>query len=676
MWDDLFQAAAGDYDIVETTNAQTIETQTQTNPRKHQAETSSETRCHKRKKKTRYKVSHHNPSQELLERILESRIDPIDRQIWSKLPTWLSPGSSLCNSALCSGWEQEEGCLLNSNCKNCKRTVLFHSVVVSPSIARRRNGICKLLTAFALMRDIRCCCSCVLNEFYGLNDRYQASNSNLEDYIIAALNKSTELASLDFSSILIPGEADILIGKFNKVKSLATALREKLQYPHPGKRKNNRKFQPGGIFDEIVRLIICCDAVYFRMYYLQNSGNLPIEDEHVFLPHPPTYFGSKNVAWDVLDHTIDLVKMIRKNNTEINDARWDDLMNELGIAPSSRGLDSLSFMQKNRLSESILIFRKTSWILSKEAKDQYMESTKNKSNAQDPETLFYTTHETPAPAILRDWRDSCRDFLCNLYAYATISPRMIDEIKGILRQKNIVCKNVVEIGAGTGYIANLFCKAGLRVTAFDVAPTKIGDIPYGDDNTSNEYHGSSPPFCRVEYADSGNLQSIFGQRKAEETALLLCYPPPLSDMAEASLKSFVNRGGRIVIHIGEFSGLTGSSKFENFLSCQFDIKYRARCLNWGSDAAEITVWTKSKKLGKQCPRILVQCSRCKNLNAIWRLRMCRPLSYCTETCFDAHKVERGLHFAFNMIPDAMNANDLISFSGFDKEKYFVSLPCK
>ena len=673
MWDDLFQAAAGDYDIVDTTNAQTIETQTQTqtNPRKHQAETSTESRRHKKKKKARHKDNHYKSSQELLEEILESRTVPIDRQIWSKLPTWLSPGSSLCNAALCSGWEQEEDCLLNSNCKQCKRTVLNHSVVVSPSIARKRNGIHNVLTAFALVRDIRCCCSCVLNEFYGLNGKDQASNSKLKDYIITASDKSAELASLDFGSILIPGEANILIGKFNKVRGLATALREKLQYPHAGKWKHNRKFKAGGIFDEIIRLIICCDAAYFRMYYLQNSGNLPIENEHVFLPHPPTYFGSKNLAWDVLDHTMDLVKTIRKNHTQISDARCDDLMKELGIAPSYHEPDSLSFLQNNRLSESILIFRKTSWIHSKEAKHQYIKSAKDQSKAQDAEALFYTTHETPAPAILREWRDSCRDFLCNLYAYATISPIMIDEIKGILQQNNSVCKNIVEIGAGTGYIAGLFCKAGLRVTAFDVAPTKIGG-----DNTSNEYHGSSPPFCRVEYADSGKLQSIFGQSKMEGTALLLCYPPPLSDMAEASLKSFVNRRGRIVIHIGEFSGLTGSSKFERMISRQFDIIYRARCLNWGSDASEITIWTKSKKQGKQCPRILVQCSRCKNFNATWRLRICRPLSYCTETCFDAHKVERGLHFAFNMIPDAMNADDVISFSGSDKDKYFVSLPCK
>ena len=666
MWDDLFRAAAGD-DVVET-YAQTIETDT--NARKRRASTCSESRS--RKKKTKKSRNNHSqrPSQGLLERILESRTDPIDRQVWSKIPTWLSPGSSLHNAKLCSRWEQDGDCTLDSKCRNCGRTVLYHSLGVSPSVARKRNNIRMVLTAFALVRDIRCCCSCFITEFYGFNgDRM--SILNLQHYIISATVKSNELASMNFSSILSPGETDILIEKFRKIKSVAVPLGERIQYLSKGSKKKKRRFKPGDIFDGFVRLIICCDAAYFRMYYLQNSGNLPIEKGEVFLPHPPTYFGSKNVAWDVFDHAAELLKIVRKANSQISDESWDGLVKELGIAPLSCAFDSLSFMQKNRLSESILLFRKSSWIDAKETKSQFMESSNHKSEERELETLFYASHETPAPPILRKWRDSCRDFLCNLYAYATISDKMIDDIKGALRGNGIVCRSIVEIGAGTGYVANLLCKAGLIVTAFDVAPTTNGD-----NKIPNEYHGSSPPFYSVEYADSQNLRTIFGQRKTEETALLLCYPPPLSNMAEASLKAFVDHGGRIIIHIGEFSGLTGSLKFEKFLSCKFDRKYRARCLNWGSDAAEVTIWTKSKQVGKIPQQVLVQCSQCKKSIATRRLKMCRPLSYCTSACFDAHRVERGLHFAFNMIPDVLNTNALISFGDVDREKYFESLPCK
>ena len=669
-WDDLFRAAAGDDDDVEP---YAPKMEIQTNPRKHQASTSPEKRPCKKKKKTRI-AEHHTTSQELLESVLESRTDSIDQQIWSKIPAWLSPGSSLCNSSLCSRWEQDNDCLLDSKCKNCERTMLHHSVVVTPYIAQSSAG--EVLTAFALVRDIRCCCSSILNEAYECSEEGQDRNPNIESYTITALKKSNRLVDMNFSSILPPGEADILIGKFNMVKHGATALMEKRKHWFKGKQEKKRDFKLKGIFDEIVQLIIYCDAVYFRMYYLQNSGNLPITNEKIFLPHPPTYFGSKNVAWDAFDHTMDLAKSMKKKCTQISDKRWDDLMQELGVNQSSSELDSLSFMHKNRLSESILIFHKSSWINSEEAKKKTMKSINHKSKPRDREDLFYITHETPAPVIVKEWRDSCRDLLCNLYAYATISPRIIHDIKEILRKNPIACKRVVEMGAGTGYIANLLCKAGLSVSAFDVAPTKRKDDRYGDGDTSNEYHGSSPPFCRVEYADSKSLQSIFGKREAKETALLLCYPPPLSDMAEDSLKSFVKQGGKTIIHIGEFSGLTGSSQFERFLSRRFDLKYRTPCLNWGSDTAEVTIWVKCEELEKSCPTTLVQCSQCKHVSATSRCRVCRRLSYCKLSCFDAHKDERGVHFAFNMIPDIINANDMTSFSGFGREKYFESMPCK
>lgn len=666
MWEDLFRAAAGEDDVAETP-APTIETEEDT--RKRQSSTNSESQSRKKRRNKSKNKQIHRSSQELLESVLESRTDAIDRQLWLTIPTWLSPGSSLCNSELCSGWEQENACPLDNGCRNCGRSILYHSLAVEPSVARQRNSIRKVLTAFALVRDIRCCCSCFLSEFYGLKGG-RKSISNLEGYTISATTKSTELVRVDFSAVLNPGEADILMEKFRKIKRAANALYERVHHLSKQTKKSKRRFKSGDLFDRIVRLIICCDAAYFRLYYLQNSGNLPIENEKAFLPHPPTYFGSKNIAWDVFDHTTDLLKTTRQSNSHFSDDRWDDLVKEVGIAPSSLGLDPLSFMQRNRLSESILLFQKTSWTESKEVKNQFMESIKHQSKGKDPESLFYTTHETPAPAILQEWRDSCRDFLCNLYAYASLCPTMVDEIKETLQDKRFVCKSILEIGAGTGYVANLLGKAGLTLTAFDVAPTTENG-----NYTPNEYHGSSPSFIEVEYANSRNLGSIFSERKAKETALLLCYPPPLSDMAETSLKSFVNHGGKIVIHIGEFSGLTGSTKFEKFLSCKFDQQYRRRCLNWGSDAAEVSIWTKSEQSEQQTQEFLVKCSQSKTTIATRRLRICRPLSYSTASSFDAHKVERGVHFTFNMIPEGLNTSDIISFDARG-EKYFKALPSK
>ena len=467
MWEDLFRAAAGEDDVAATPTP-TIETQEDT--RKRQSSTNSDSqRRKKRKNKAKSKQSHRSQP-ELLQRILESRTDPIDRQLWSTIPTWFSPGSSLRGAQFCSGWDQDSACPLDSKCRNCGLSMLYHSLAIQPSVARKRNSIRMVLTAFALVRDIRCSCSCFLNDFYGLKgDRIDISE--LQGYATSAFTKSSEVARMDFTAILDHGEADILMEKFRKTKRAANALHERVHHLSKISKKSKKRFKSGDLFDRIVRLIICCDAAYFRLYYLQNSGNLQIENEEIFVPHPPTYFGSKNLAWDALDYTTDLLKTIRQNHNNTRDDRWDDLIKELGIAPSTGGLDPLSFMQRNRLSESILLFRNTSWTESKEVKSQFIESVNQKSKEQDSESLFYETHETPAPAILQEWRDSCRDFLCNLYAYATLSPDMVDEIKTTLQDKHFVCKSIVEIGAGTGYVANLLGKAGLSVKAFDVAPS-------------------------------------------------------------------------------------------------------------------------------------------------------------------------------------------------------------
>ncbi|VEU37716.1 unnamed protein product [Pseudo-nitzschia multistriata] len=665
MWDDLFRAAAGEDDIAEPMVPTRLEAQR--NPRKHEASTSAERNPKRKKKRARHR-NRGKSSQSALERVLESRTDPIGEQIWSRLPAWLVPGSSLRGSAYCGQWDQEADCSLDAKCKKCKETLLHHSVELSSSTEQTSAG--EVLTAFSLVRDIRCCCSCILNESYGCNDQNKCIKSELDVFAITALKKSDHL-DIVVSSVLDPGEADILIGKIDNIKNAAIKLSKKMKHWNVGSQIKNSKFKLRGIFNEVIKLIIHCDAAYFRLYYLQNSGNLPIEKEEVYIPHPPTYFGSKNVAWNVFDSTTGLADTMRKKYGQISDERWDILMQELGISRSSQELDPLSFMHKNRLSESIFIFHNSSWIHSKETKLHYTESMKQRSKFLDRESAFYSIHETPAPDIVKEWRDSCRDLLCNLYAYATISPRMIYDTKGVLRKEAFACKSLIEMGAGTGYIANLFVKADFSVKAFDVAPTNGDNVQNRNSDVSNEYHGSSPPFCRVEYADSKSLRL-----DTKDTALLLSYPPPLSTMAEDSLKSFVKQGGRIIIHVGEFSGLTGSSKFESFLGRRFDLKYRTPCLNWGSDAAELTIWIKCDTEKKSFPSSLVRCSWCKKPSATARYRLCRPLSYCQYSCFRAHQEERGVHFAFTMIPDAINANDLTPPGAFERKPYFESLPCK
>ena len=75
-------------------------------------------------------------------------------------------------------------------------------------------------------------------------------------------------------------------------------------------------------------------------------------------------------------------------------------------------------------------------------------------------------------------------------------------------------------------------------------------------------------------------------------ALLLCYPPPGCDMAHKTLTTHIKRGGHIVIHIGEWQGLTGDANFEALLSehfyCNEDDVLQLPL--WGTDATYLTIW--------------------------------------------------------------------------------------
>jgi len=55
------------------------------------------------------------------------------------------------------------------------------------------------------------------------------------------------------------------------------------------------------------------------------------------------------------------------------------------------------------------------------------EATNQTKEALDKlvDTQGSSRHEKPTPPILAEWRDSCRDWLCNLYAYATVSDKAI-----------------------------------------------------------------------------------------------------------------------------------------------------------------------------------------------------------------------------------------------------------
>eukprot|EP00957_Ditylum_brightwellii_P061120 4638034-Ditylum_brightwellii.AAC.1 len=423
------------------------------------------------------------------------------------------------------------------------------------------------------------------------------------------------------------------------------------------------------------------------------------ETNVVFIPHPTIHFGTPYLSWDVIEgkkyfgvFLNSLLEEFKETQMKVGLSKnkggtmSDDDDKEVRLLQSIMeryGLflrndisskdeqqfekngptpHPLSILHRNRLMETAYLFASTGWTKSSNAIRQIKTAldsatTSNQgnnyttiTNQEEKEKAFYDSHETPAPKILKEWRDSSRDMLCSLYAYATLSPNVIQKVINAVCSKDdgnandvllssLAVNHIIEVGAGTGYVASLFREVGrrrkgdkqkgrnkdskpassLRIDAFDIALD------------SNEYHGNTPPFYKVSSGTSLNsMQRLLPPPSASNennmnTALLLCYPPPLSNMAEDALHAFMSLGGRVLIHIGEFCGLTGSSAFENLLLTDFQCIHRYPCLEWGTDAAEVTIWLMMKpneeKSRSICDPILAQCSNCPKRQATKRCKL-------------------------------------------------------
>lgn len=202
-WDELFASAAGE------SNSVTADAQEDANEKGK-----------KRKKRKRQNSARTNSTIGLKRQVdievLKSRISRIPAQ----LPSWLCFGPSLLSTGLCDGWKDGGDCRNGSkergmrgrSCESCQMSSTRHSLVVD----FKKAGVSKtcvqhdLFALFALVRDIRCCCSSAAEDMEHLiNQRKRPSKGN---YSEAALYKAR--GSLSLCRMLqqrIPtGEGDIL----------------------------------------------------------------------------------------------------------------------------------------------------------------------------------------------------------------------------------------------------------------------------------------------------------------------------------------------------------------------------------------------------------------------------------------------------------------------------------
>ncbi len=716
-WDDLFAAAAGETtecNVITESNSNEIISPTSTQQTNYSERNKKKRKITKNQKIDELKRDEEASSLVLLEAFLKSRLDPIDKQICS-FPSWLKLGSSLyakCDSKLfCSEYtppatssylSSSSSSSNNDKCTQCSMSPLYHSTTTS--YCNEENvGI---LNHLALIRDIRCCASCIFDMILcndnDLNNHNNDQNlpsveSKKEIFLEYAKSSKKKCKKLfNYESLintLSVGERNVLHNKFQNVLQSTENLygiikkwQRKMNSSRDEKKKKidetlagggDSTFLLSGCFDALVRVLIHADAAYYRMYYLQVAGYFPVlgsdVENMIHLPHPPTYFGVKNLTWNVIlgkqwqnEYINKVVVMHADNNSiEVSSDTLNSIINPLGlqqveeneaitIVGEEQSLDPLSFLYQNRFMEGHLIFGKSKWT---ESCDAYLETSKLKPTSADnspnkfASANIYRIHETLAPRVLAEWRDSCRDFLCHLYSYATLHPSTLLSIQQTIKSF-VNVQSLVEMGSGTGYLAHLVSSQGLDIDAYDITPTKNRSQNDSVPLDINDYHGSTPPFFDVQRGDVNIFKSMHKRNPHfwSTTALLLCYPPPLVSMADEILNAYSSAGGKVVIHVGEFSGLTGSKKFQIMLKANFELIKRFDCLHWGTDSADVTIWYAKNRNSLSNNSLLLPCSGCQIHESTRQCRFLRTLRYCSEKCFDNHSSIRSTLFAFYNVP--------------------------
>ncbi|CAM9411774.1 unnamed protein product, partial [Phaeothamnion confervicola] len=404
-------------------------------------------------------------------------------------------------------------------------------------------------------------------------------------------------------------------------------------------------------------VVVASDAVYYRLYYLQVTG-LTAPESPWRVPAPHEYFGLPGLACNV-------AAGLSAQEAFFRSAPLDALAVELfggaggfqllapppssasatggpGNAAASEADHPLLALWQARWRETCRFFWAAEPGWARQRRPAALAARRRGAQHLLPE---FACHEAPAPAALAAWRDSCRDFPASMYAYAAPTPAAVAAVARLGR-------GVVEVGAGMGYWAEVLRRgAGIEVFAVDAAPP-------GEALVSNAlwirskgatYHGDAPAFGPV---------ALGGPEAAAERpafALLLCYPPPASDMAAAALRCY--RGG-FVMHVGEWRGLTGDASFETALQREFSLRETVPLPPWGTDASHLTVWERRPGIvppgttaGLAAAAALANLPACATCGARarWRCRLARSLDYCGARCCVAHEPTRRAVLAFAML---------------------------
>lgn len=140
------------------------------------------------------------------------------------------------------------------------------------------------------------------------------------------------------------------------------------------------------------------------------------------------------------------------------------------------------------------------------------------------------------------------------YSFAVITEEVVSRIGGLT-------KELVEIGAGTGYWAHVLSKNGIKVHAYD---RMVNSSPV----SKNSYGQIVGLFHPVKYG----TESVLLNHTSFD--LLLVWPPYDTLMADECLKYWLRGKGRYLFYVGEgYGGCTGTDSFHDELD---DLGYVGR----------------------------------------------------------------------------------------------------
>lgn len=134
---------------------------------------------------------------------------------------------------------------------------------------------------------------------------------------------------------------------------------------------------------------------------------------------------------------------------------------------------------------------------------------------------------------------------------------------------------IVEIGAGTGYLAYLLRKMGVDMLAVD-------EHPADSRRKANRYHSFTKAWTKIEV---GGVEKV---KEYPDRNLLLCWPPYDEPMAVNCLRAYK---GKVLAYIGEgLGGCTADNQFHDLLEDDFECVERIDIPQWDGLHDFLSIW--------------------------------------------------------------------------------------